>query len=186
MSQFPSLVPSPSPRFGGRLGTRLTVSPPVLCSSVLFSIIHESGRAVKNGGMPGNTYHVTWTWGKEHNYKLVYNKPQSKFLTSGIEYCWSHERLGSWLLLECSMMKSNTLLKRGPLPPYIHLMSTRCHSQNRCSHAFSVLFCFCCSFTVMYYAECKPKNIKQRRSGNEANSSPPTACKCAILPKWAK
>ena len=80
-------------------------------------------------------------------------------------------------------MKSRTLFECGPLPYYIHLMSTRCHSQSRCSNAFSV---FHCSLAAMYYAECKLKNIKWGRSGNETNSFPPTAYKCAISPKWAK
>ena len=43
------------------------------------------------------------------------------------------------LSLEHSMMKSSTLFECGPLPPYIHLASTRCHSCDRCSQAFPVL-----------------------------------------------
>ena len=37
------------------------------------------------------------------------------------------------------MMKSSTLFERGPLPPYVHLASTRRHSRDRCSQAFPVL-----------------------------------------------
>ena len=36
------------------------------------------------------------------------------------------------------MMKSSTLFERGPLPPYVHLASTRRHSRDRCSQAFPV------------------------------------------------
>ena len=38
------------------------------------------------------------------------------------------------------MMKSSTLFERGPLPPYVHLASTRRHSRDRCSQAFPI-FC---------------------------------------------
>ena len=36
------------------------------------------------------------------------------------------------------MMKSSTLFERGPLPPYVHLASTRLHSRYRCSQALPV------------------------------------------------
>ena len=35
-------------------------------------------------------------------------------------------------------MKSSTLFERGPLPPYVHLASTRRHSRDRFSQAFPV------------------------------------------------
>ena len=98
-------------------------------------------------------------------YKLVCNKPSSEFLTGGVEYCRSHERLGSWLLFERSMMKSSTLFERGLLLPYVHLASTRRHSCDRCSQAFPV---FRRSSASMYYTERKPKNKKRGRPGNEA------------------
>ena len=62
----------------------------------------------------------------------------SEFLTSEVEYCQSCEPQESWLSLECLTMKSSTLYERGPLPPYVHLASTRCHSRDRCSQAFPV------------------------------------------------
>ena len=74
-----------------------------------------------------------------------------------VEYCRSHERLGSWLSLERSMMKSSTLFERGSLPPYAYLVSTRRQSHDRCSQAFSV---FCSSSASVYYTEHKPKNKK--------------------------
>ena len=36
------------------------------------------------------------------------------------------------------MMKSSTLFECGPLPPYVHLVSTRRHSRDRCFQAFPV------------------------------------------------
>ena len=47
-------------------------------------------------------------------------------------------RTPSWLSLERSMMKSSTLFEHGPLPPYVHLASTRRHSRDRFSQAFPV------------------------------------------------
>ena len=76
------------------------------------------------------------------------------------------ERLGSWLSLERSMMKSSTLFECGPLPPYVHLLSTRCHSHDRCSQAFPI---FRRSSAFVYYTELKPKNTKRGRPGNEAS-----------------
>ena len=38
------------------------------------------------------------------------------------------------------MMKSSALFECGPLPPYVHLASTKRHSRDRCSQAFPV-FC---------------------------------------------
>ena len=73
------------------------------------------------------------------NYKYKCNKPESEFLTGQVEYLWSCERLGSCLAVEHSMMKSSTLFhvfECGPLPPYVHLASTRRHSRDRCSQAF--------------------------------------------------
>ena len=70
--------------------------------------------------------------------QLMCNKRQSKFLTSEVEYCRSCEPQESWLSLEHSMMKSSTLFERRPLPPYVHLTSTRCHSCDRCSQAFPI------------------------------------------------
>ena len=68
------------------------------------------------------------------NYNLC-NKPQSKTLTGEVEYCRSHEHLGSWLSLECSMMKSSTLFECGPLPS---MSSSRPpdFSHDICSQAF--------------------------------------------------
>ena len=63
------------------------------------------------------------------------------------------------------MMKSSTLFECGPLPPYVHLASTRRHSHDRCSQAFPV---FLRSSTSVYYTERKPKNKKRGRPGNEA------------------
>ena len=40
------------------------------------------------------------------------------------------------------MMKSSTLFERGPLPPFVHLMSTRRHLHDRCSQAFPVFHAF--------------------------------------------
>ena len=36
------------------------------------------------------------------------------------------------------MMKTDTLFEHGPLPPYVHLASTRRHSCDSCSQAFPV------------------------------------------------
>ena len=77
-------------------------------------------------------------WGALPINQLVYNKRQSEFLTCEVEYCRSCEPQESWLSLERSMMKSSTLFERGPLPPYVHLASTRRHSRDRCSQAFPV------------------------------------------------
>ena len=55
-------------------------------------------------------------------------------------------------------------------PLYIHLMFTRCHSQIRCSHAFSV---FCCSFAPMYYTEHKLKNKNGGGQGTRLTASHP-------------
>ena len=59
-------------------------------------------------------------------------------------------------------MKSSTLFDMD----YVHLMSTRRHSRDRCSQAF---FIFLYSSASVYYTERKPKNKKQGRPGNEAN-----------------
>ena len=67
---------------------------------------------------------------------------QSEFLTSKVKYCRSCEPQESWLSLEHSMMKSSALFERGPLPPYVHLVSTRCHSCDRCSQAFPIFRTF--------------------------------------------
>ena len=50
---------------------------------------------------------------------------------------------------------------------YVHLTSTRHHSCEKCSQASPV---FCCSSTSMYYTECKLKNKKGWRLGNEAST----------------
>ena len=65
------------------------------------------------------------------------------------------------------MMKSSTLFESEPLSPYIHLAATRHHSCDRCSQAFPI---FCHSFTSVYYTECKLKNKKWGRPGNETTS----------------
>ena len=62
-------------------------------------------------------------------------------------------------MLERSMMKSSTLFEHGPLPPYVHIASTRCHSRGRCSQAF-----------LVFRALPLPKNKKRGRPGNEATS----------------
>ena len=61
----------------------------------------------------------------------------------------------SWLSSERSMMKSSALFERGPLPPYVHLASTGCHSCDRCSQAFPIFHA-----ASVYYTEQKPKNKK--------------------------
>ena len=61
------------------------------------------------------------------------------------------------------MMKSSALFECEPLPPYVHFASTRRHSRDRCSQAFSVF-----RAASMYYTERKPKNKKWGRPGNEA------------------
>ena len=80
----------------------------------------EAEERKKKQGRPGNTYYVNDVWwtrggrrGEVPDYKLVCNKPYSEFLTGGVEYCRSHECLGSWLSLERSMMKSSMLFERG-------------------------------------------------------------------------
>ena len=55
-----------------------------------------------------------------------------------VKYCQSCECLGSWLTLEDLMMRSSMLIKHEPLPPYIYLTLTRCHSRVRCSQGFPV------------------------------------------------
>ena len=104
------------------------------------------------------------------DYKYGHNKPESEFLTGQLEYSWSYVRLGSCLAVERSMMKSSTLFhvfECRPLPPYVHLAPTWRHSRDRCSQAFPV---FSRSSASVYYTECKPKNKKRGRPGNEASS----------------
>ena len=56
------------------------------------------------------------------------------------------------------MMKTDTLIECGPLPPYVYLVSTRHHLHDKCSQAFPV---FRHSSTSVYYTERKQKNKKQ-------------------------
>ena len=78
---------------------------PVICSSVCV----QQWKSAKKRGRPGNTYHmndVWWMqggrWGRQpQSYKLIYNS-QSEFLTGGVKYCRSHERLESWQLYHWS------------------------------------------------------------------------------------
>ena len=57
------------------------------------------------------------------NDKFVH-KPESKFLSGQAKYSQPHERLGSCPVMERLMMKSSRLLQCGPLPPYVHLVTT--------------------------------------------------------------
>ena len=68
---------------------------------------------------------------------------------------------GSWLSLKHSMMKSSTLFECGPLPPTSALGPIHVIGVPRLSP-------FSYSFASMYYTECKPKNKKWGRPGNEA------------------
>ena len=69
------------------------------------------------------------------------------------------------LLLERSMMKSSTLFERGPLPPYVHLASTRRHSRDRCSQAFPVFRALPLPCIML---NAKRRTKKWGRPGNEA------------------
>ena len=72
----------------------------------------------------------------------------------------------SWLSSERSMMKSSALFERGPLPPYVHLASTRRHSCDRCSQAFPVFR----ALPLLCIILNKNRRTKKRgRPGNEAN-----------------
>ena len=90
----------------------------------------SSGRKVDVGGGGGG--------GGLPINQLMCNKRWSEILTSEVEYCQSCEPQESWLSFEHSMMKSSMLFECGPLPPYVHLASTRRHSRDRCSQTFSV------------------------------------------------
>ena len=84
---------------------------------------------------------------------------------------------GSWLSLERSMMKSSMFFEHRPLPPYVHLASTRHHSRDRCSQAFPV---FRHSTASVYYTERKPRNKKQGRPWNEATPSIQRNATCQV------
>ena len=109
--------------------------------------------------------HELDVWGALPINQFVCNKWVSKILTGEVEYCQSCEPKESWLSLERLMMKSSALFERGPLPPYVHLVSTRHHSRKRYSQAFPI---FLCSSTSVYYTEWKLKNKKRGRPGNKA------------------
>ena len=125
---------------------------PRFCSSVCVQ--HNSwkwngsGKVAKNG----NTNHmndVRWTQGGRRrvvpNYKTcVINLRE--FLTSQAKYSRSCEHLGSCLVTQCSMMKSNMLFhvfECRPLSPYVHFASTWHHSRVPRPSLFSAALLSC-------------------------------------------
>ena len=104
-----------------------------------------------------------WTWGGGDLpiYHLMCNgryRPVKSIL-------WT-SYMGSWLSLECSMMKSSTLFERGPsrtspCPPCVHQTSFMWQ-------VFPSLPCFSCAFASVYYTEHKPKSKIRGSPGNEA------------------
>ena len=108
----------------------------------LFFYYTWKRKSAKNGEGLGTSIMWMTSGGREVDVggalpinQLVCN---SEFLTSEVEYCRSCETQESWLSLERSMMKPSTLFEHEPLPPYVHLVSTRRHSRDRCSQAFPV------------------------------------------------
>ena len=67
------------------------------------------------------------------------------------------------------MMKSSTLFEHATLPPYVHLMSTKRHSCDRCSQPFPVFALF--RFRVLYWT--KPKKKKTGEAWERGYPPPP-------------
>ena len=107
----------------------------------------KSGK--KKRGRPGNTYrYITWmtSGGREVDVRGAVPVYKLVFLTGEVGYCRSCECLGSWLLLECSMMKYSMLFECGHHPLHVHLVSTRhcsCDSCSRPSPFFAALLLLC-------------------------------------------
>ena len=74
-----------------------------------------------------------------------------------------YERVGSYLAMEGSMMKSSMIFECSTLsPPYIHLVSTWHHSCDKCSRVISPLI----RFHVLYWMQTEEQ--KQEMPGNES------------------
>ena len=96
------------------------VSFPGLPPFLFFSCVHT-----EEGGKAWEHLSRDMTWGGHRegpDYKYMRNKPDSKFLTSQVEYLWM-----SRLVTEGSMVKSSTLFEFGPST------STWRHSCDKCS-----------------------------------------------------
>ena len=106
---------------------------PRLPPFLFFSCVHT-----EEGGKAWEHLSRDMTWGGHRegpDYKYMRNKPDSKFLTSQVEYLWM-----SRLVTEGSMVKSSTLFEFGPST------STWRHSCDKCSRRaipkyFSKLYC---------------------------------------------
>ena len=68
------------------------------------------------------------------------------------------------------MMKYSTLFECGPLPPYVHLASTRHHSRDRCSQALPVF----CALPLL----CVILNANQRTKNGGSLLLPSLVCEC--------
>ena len=77
-------------------------------------------------------------------------------------------------------MKSSTLFECGPLPPYVHLASTRRHSHDRCSQAFPVFVCALPPPCIILNANRRTKK-KRGRPGNKAKPYASTSSGYAVV-----
>ena len=80
-------------------------------------------------------------------------------------------------MVQCLIMKYSALFESGPhppCPPYVHLMSTRHHSCDRCSQAFPVIRHS--SSGSVYYCEHKPNTWGGGGGGGGGGSLVPRPC----------
>ena len=132
---------------------------------ICFSIFNTwKMKGSKKWKRPQNTYHVTWCevnvrrWGVGSNYKYLLRACFLPGKSNGVlTILWT-----SGVLPRDSIMKSSLLFECGPLPPYVHFVSTWRHSHDKCFQALPV---FCHFSAFVYYTEHKPKNKTQGRLG---------------------
>ena len=138
----------------------------------VFSVIHGTGRAAKNGKGPGTL--ITWMTFGGHEVDVWGEGPHSnKALDFIIERsndsqdprCSRHQQYlsspGNKLILRFIAHK----IVVGHRPPYVQFASTKHHSRDKCSQAFPI---FRRSSASVYYTERKSKNKKRGRPGNKA------------------
>ena len=144
--------------------TSLVPRPPPFLPSVGVHNNTWERKTGKKWGRPGSIHHVSRCEvdvGGRGPYSNIYllnltasfllvKVSSSITLRSGVWKC------GRALVDE--RMVLCVVLAVGPLPPYIHLTSTWCHSRNECSQAFPVLIFADLRFCVLLWMQTEDQN----------------------------